>query len=231
MICVSVWAKDTAQALEEMELGSPLADLLELRLDAMEKPDLELLLAHKKTPVIVTVRPPSEGGSFGGTEKERLELLLGSIALGADFVDVELRAPRPFLRRIIEEVRQRGTTKLILSWHNWSYTPPLAFLVKLARKCVRLGADIPKVVTMARRFEDNLIALNLISWGASRGIPIVSFCMGETGRVSRVMAPLFGAPFTYGCMDKGKEAAPGQIPVRDIRKVLGILDNNFRKET
>jgi len=47
--------------------------------------------------------------------------------------------------------------------------------------------------------------------------------MGEQGRISRVMAPLLGSHLTYAALDKGEEAAPGQMTVEEMKQVLNII--------
>jgi 3-dehydroquinate dehydratase I len=82
------------------------------------------------------------------------------------------------------------------------------------------GADICKVVTTAQNFEDNLTALQINSeFPESR---VISFTMGDLGLVSRVFCPLVGADFTYASIERGKESAPGQITVGELRRIYGM---------
>ena len=89
------------------------------------------------------------------------------------------------------------------------------------QKELKAGADICKVVTSARSFEDNLSVLQLIR--DFPAVKVVAFAMGPEGMASRVLAPHAGAYFTYGAVQKGKESAPGQIPVVDMLKLYEIL--------
>jgi 3-dehydroquinate dehydratase-1 len=41
--------------------------------------------------------------------------------------------------------------------------------------------------------------------------------MGEAGVMTRVLAPLYGAPFTYAALEKA--VAPGQLTVAQMRKL------------
>ena len=83
------------------------------------------------------------------------------------------------------------------------------------------GADICKVITTAQRLEDNLAVLQLIAeFPKTR---IVSFAMGPLGFTSRVLCPLVGGDFTYASIEKGKESAPGQITVSDLRKLYEMV--------
>lgn len=231
MICASIRARDTREALCEMELAFGLADLVELRLDLMEEWDLKLLLARRKGPVVVTARSGREGGGFRGGEQERIGLLGEAVKLGADFVDVELSTEGRLLETLRELLKGKGcATRLILSWHNWESTPTVRTLRAVAKRCMSAGADIAKIVTTALRPEHNLTALQLVCWGKTHGIPVISFCMGELGKPSRVMAPLLGAPFTYGCLSPEKEVAPGQVTLEELGETLRILGGGLGQE-
>src|SRR5690606_41003537 len=70
------------------------ADILELRVDGVQGLDLPALLTDRRAPVIVTCRPAWEGGRYDGAEPDRLRLLRRARALGAEFIDVEVRADR-----------------------------------------------------------------------------------------------------------------------------------------
>ena len=56
-----------------------------------------------------------------------------------------------------------------------------------------------------------------------KGLKIIAFCMGEQGKISRVMAPLLGSYLTYASLNKGEESAPGQLTVKEIKEVFRIL--------
>ena len=46
------------------------ADMVELRLDSMARPDPDAALTNRTKPAIVTCRPLREGGMFDGAEEE-----------------------------------------------------------------------------------------------------------------------------------------------------------------
>jgi 3-dehydroquinate dehydratase type I len=86
-----------------------------------------------------------------------------------------------------------------------------------------MGAHIVKICTYARAMEDNLQVLGLIPYARKKGRTIIAFCMGEKGRISRVMAPLLGSYLSYASLDKGSESAPGQLTIAEMREILRIL--------
>ncbi|MCK5552587.1 MAG: type I 3-dehydroquinate dehydratase, partial [Deltaproteobacteria bacterium] len=91
-------------------------------------------------------------------------------------------------------------------------------------ECNGAGADIVKIVTYANTMEDNLRVLGLIPHTRRTGGEIIAFCMGELGRISRIMAPLLGSYFSYASLERGAESAPGQLTIEEIKGVFKILN-------
>ncbi|MFC2011226.1 type I 3-dehydroquinate dehydratase [Chloroflexota bacterium] len=175
------------------------------------------LVKRFNKPWIACNRNAEEGGGWQGNEARRLEKLLQAIELGADIVDIELRTRN--LENIVQLVKKR--TKCLLSFHYLEKTPTLDEMKEVVRRQLKAGADICKVVTTAQRFEDNLTVLQLIS--AFPAIRLVSFAMGTSGSISRVLCPLVGGDFTYASIEEGKESAQGQITVGDLAKIYDIV--------
>jgi 3-dehydroquinate dehydratase len=47
--------------------------------------------------------------------------------------------------------------------------------------------------------------------------------MGEYGRVSRLLSPLFGGFFTFAALELGSETASGQMTVKEMRSAYEVL--------
>jgi 3-dehydroquinate dehydratase type I len=227
MICIPIVAPTTEAAVAQMERGLPLADVVELRIDQIEDCDLTQLLAiqRKETPVIVTNRRADEGGAFPGTERERVDLLKEAVALGADYVDIEARTEKLLLKELAVQIeKHNGRTKRIVSYHDFSATPSEEALREGFEECVTTKADIVKICTYAHTVEDNLRVLGVIPYARNKGQEIIALCMGEKGRISRVMAPLVGAAWGYASLERGAESAPGQLTIEEIRLIAQILE-------
>jgi 3-dehydroquinate dehydratase type I len=225
MICIPIVAKDQRAALMQMERGFPLADILELRIDQIKNLNLEGLLRRKRGRVLVTNRRKDEGGGFSGTERERVELLKEAVALGVDYVDIEVRTEEALIKELSGKIgNHHGRVKWIVSHHDFSGTPSERSLRRRLDECNRTGADIVKIVTYANTVDDNLRVLGLIPYARRRGLEIIAFCMGEVGQISRIMAPLLGSYSSYVSLEKGAESAPGQLTVEEIRQVFSILN-------
>jgi len=198
-----------------------LADLIELRVDYLRNAELEMLLKAGEKPLIVTNRRRAEGGRYRGDDQKRLAILREAADLGAAFVDVEMRTERSSLRELI---KNKSGTRMILSFHDFRRTLSPGELRKLSDHMVRYGADVAKIVTFARSWDDNLKVLALIPYARKRKQAIVAFCMGKKGKISRIFAPLLGSAWTYASLDRRRASAPGQLTVEEMREIWEKLE-------
>jgi 3-dehydroquinate dehydratase type I len=211
--------KRPGQVLETMTKARDMgANLLEWRLDVTREPEVESVLHHAPLPVIATVRPSEHGGHFNGTKEEQLRLLLRATAGGSSYVDWEFRRHED-LPDELAPMREQ----VILSYHNFQETPPDSTLESLFNEMAAVKAGVVKVVTLAQKMEDNISLLNLIRQGKNQGIQVVAFCLGSLGRISRVACLLVGGAFTYAALKRGAEAAPGQLTVSEMHRLLEML--------
>jgi 3-dehydroquinate dehydratase type I len=213
-ICAAI-VSDDLDALDGVE---PLVDLFEVRIDLIGK-GWRKVAAHLKKPWIACNRRVDEGGKWAGRESARIKVLRSAVDLGAKIVDIELATPDA--AEIVKEIKD--TAVCLLSYHNIKETPPLDRLRQIVINQIAAGAGICKVVTKARSFVDNLTVLQLISDFSSANI--VSFAMGATGQLSRVLCPLVGGYFTYASIKAGRESAEGQVTAEELRKIYGMLAN------
>lgn len=197
--------------------------MIEIRLDEFEEIDrLSDIVSWTKIPLIATSRPLKEGGKFKGNEEKRKEILLSAAKAGFEYVDIELSSP--LLQEMIDELKKYNV-KIIISFHDFEKTPRIDELKNILNQEINYGADVCKIVTMANKLEDNLTILNFLNEESKR-VKLVSFAMGEYGKISRVFSPLFGSYFTFVSLEKGKETAPGQLTIYELRSIyeaLGLL--------
>jgi len=211
-ICAVIVSDDLA-AIKEIE---PLIDLFEVRIDLIGNGWQELV-KQLNQPWIACNRRADEGGRWGKGEPERIDELLKATELGADMIDIELRTAN--LSEAIGLIKPRA--KCLISFHDLKGTPPFDEIKAMVQRQIDAGADVCKLVTTARSFEDNVTVLQLIS--SFPNTKIVSFAMGHLGLVSRILCPLVGGDFTYASIEKGKESAAGQITATDLRKIYEMV--------
>jgi 3-dehydroquinate dehydratase / shikimate dehydrogenase len=175
------------------------ADLIELRLDLFQPRSIGTLrkLCHK--PVIFKLE----------------EIDFDLLSLLPDCVDL----PHTTSGEVFEEIRKRFPTIIrICSYHNDETTGDLESLfLKIRSK----PAELYKIATMAQSTTDALRMLQLVKKYRCIGI-----CMGELGSITRILAPVFGAPWTYAPCSEKQQTAPGQILLKDLVKIY-----NFKEHT
>jgi 3-dehydroquinate dehydratase type I len=204
-LAVALAPRDTATAQQQLRNAALVADLAELRLDLMEGFDLPAILADRPCPVIVTCRPVREGGRYAGDEQRRLDIVRQAIELGADYVDVEADS--------VASLGARGATRLIVSHHDFEHLP--ADLFGAWRRLREAGADVVKLVGMARDARDNVPMLDLL---AAATAPTIALCMGPLGLPSRVLALRYPQCFlTFAALEDQGGTAPGQISAACMR--------------
>jgi len=209
-IAIPIFQKDKESILEvAKDCIIKGADILELRIDGMENPNPTIvreILEEINFPTIATNRIASEGGSFKGSEEDRIQILQECADI-ADFIDVELQTDK----KLIESITDTGV-KTIISYHNFKQTPSLDFLSDIVYQEKEIG-DIAKIAVMPNNLEDTLTILAILSHFDNT----VAISMGELGSYTRVIASKFNAPFTFAVAND--VTAPGQIDI-DTMKVL-----------
>lgn len=222
-ICASVFPQSIPEALKLIDRAEKEdIDLIEIRLDSLENYDgLSKLGKHGKIQKIATDRLTNYRGRFRGTEAEQKQILLTAAKTGFDYVDVELAASN--LKEFTMEASDHGA-KVIVSFHDFDGTLKFTELDSILEREIGCGADVCKIITTAKQIEDNLALLNFTA-AASKRTNVICFAMGEAGKVSRLLSPLFGGFLTFAALEHGSETAPGQLSVQDMRvtyKLLGL---------
>jgi len=220
-ICVSIPPQTVAEALDLIKKAeSQNADFIEIRLDSLKEHNQLADIAHcSNTPLIATNRSTECQGKFLGSETERQKILMDAAKNGFEYVDIELNTPK--LKNIISDMREMGA-KPIVSFHDFNKTPNSTQLNKILKKEIASGAEICKIVTTARFVEDNLTVLDFVS-KVSKNARIVCFSMGELGKPSRLLSPVFGAFFTLASLESGRKTAPGQLTIQEMRSAYEAL--------
>lgn len=220
-IVVSHIASDFDSLSKQVLRQAKLADVLELRLDRIGNPGeekLRALIRDARKPVIVACPGPEAFGHFAGSDDERIALLRTAARAGAAFVDVDVR-----LSLELGEVRGDGKCHRIVSYHDTEATSDdLRGLLDEVERVLYEG-DLVKLVAHAKTCADGLRMLRFVR---ERGGGLIGFCSGDAGSFTRILAPIFGSPFTYAApailpgMPEPPATAPGQIRVNDLRAQL-----------
>jgi 3-dehydroquinate dehydratase-1/3-dehydroquinate dehydratase/shikimate dehydrogenase len=224
-ICVSIADEQTETALEIAKQAEEQADIIEIRLDTLKQPAIDPFIAGLSKPLLFTNRPDWEGGNYKAEEAERVSFLQEAILAGAAFVDIEVKTSHS-LKQMLFKAIDTTKTKLIISWHDFSGTPSSQELSDILHQQRASGAHVGKIVTMAEDYQDVLRVLNLQTEAAEHDFPLIAFCMGKAGMISRMATLKLGGFMTYAAPDTGNAAAPGQLPVSFVRQTITRLTND-----
>ena len=182
-----------------------------------------LRAAVRELPVIFTRRSIREGGEQIAIDDDGVVRLYDAVSASGlvDFLDFEMGNDAEHIRRVRESARGHGT-RLILSYHNFGYTPGEDLLVQRFLEAERLGADVAKVAVMPRDRSDVLALLSATARADAKArIPLISMAMGPLGAVTRMVGGVFGSSLSFAV--GAASSAPGQIPIADLKVVYDVI--------
>lgn len=222
-VCVTIAASSPTKVSSDLKGALVKSEYAELRLDFL-KPNqipfcLTLVKKHLKR-CICTLRPTSEGGKFSGSEKERISILKLVSEFEPYLLDVEYNTLRRN-KELVKYLKSRKTRTLV-SWHDFAKTPNEQTLKLMFKKMSKFSSNI-KIVTTAKTIDDTIRILSLYKI-RTRKVSLISFAMGDYGRMSRILCTKLGSPYTY--VSLGKPVAPGQFSLKEMKSILSLEDKN-----
>ena len=210
MICISVTPESRQLAKVDIYNAANQCDLVEVCLDRLAKePDVKDMISGCKKPVLISCRPPQEGGKFDGTEDERMQLLRQAILAGPDYIELD---PASAMK-----IPRFGKTQRVISFA--SLTRPLNDVEEAFDEATRCKADIVKFTWPTEILESAWPLLAVVS--QKRLLPVVGLGLGRCGLTFSLLGRKYGSPWIYAALEKGMEAFPGQPTV-------GELDDIYR---
>lgn len=216
--CISIAENSPYKTNQTLKTALKKSDYVEIRFDFLKvehiPETLELIKKHMNR-IVCTLRPKKEGGMFPGTEKERIAIIKLIAEYNPFLLDIEFNT----ISRNISLVKYLKMTKtrLLVSWHDFKKTPNSKKLEKKLRQMKKFSSDV-KIVSTARSSDDATRMLELYS---KRGkVNLISFAMGDFGRISRILCLFLGSPYTY--VSLGKAVAPGQFNVDEVKKIVNL---------
>lgn len=199
------------------------ADAVEFRMDLASDPLAALADYDGDLPLIATNRDPAEGGEADAPERERLatlETASAHDAVGA--VDVELASLRTDPGAAAAATARDNGTVVIASVHDFETTPPAERLDELLAAAADHG-DVGKAAVTATDRADALRVLSATHRATVRGDRVATTAMGEAGRHTRAVAPLYGSKIGYAPVDPAEATAPGQYDLATLATLIDRL--------
>ena len=234
-ICVPIVGRTRDEIINEAKALEDIPkDLVEWRADWFEEilePEKaseilrELRMILKEVPLLFTFRSAEEGGNQTISADKYLEINRAAIeSENVDLVDVEIFSAEETVREIIVCAHKKNV-KIIASNHDFEKTPEKEELVLRLRNMQEAGADILKIAVMPQSEKDVLTLFTATEEMVSNYArqPVVTMAMSGLGAVSRLAGEVFGSAITFGSAEKA--SAPGQIPAKELKKILDLLHN------
>ncbi|KAJ6447913.1 EPSP synthase-domain-containing protein, partial [Mycena vitilis] len=227
---------DITPALNHIDDLTQGVDALELRVDLLNdltsfgssipsvsyvKDQIAALRRSTSLPLIFTIRTVSQGGAFpDDAEKEAFELLKLALALGVEYLDVEISLPESMIRELIS---RKGHSNIIASWHDWSGNMKWDGPAVKEKYAIADGVgDIIKIIGRADTLRDNFTLYDFVQEVNSKpdAKPIIAINMGSEGQMSRILNPTF-SPVSHPRLPT--KSAPGQLSFVEIQRALHLI--------
>jgi len=247
MICIPVKTKNFKKLVEDFRISQGFGDLVEIWFDEIPEKDLteqnlKKILQLKKKPIIYkyTAKCTSFGAAYfrrgaGKSRYRRENLILKHLKI--DYIDMDIETPVNLIKTI---KKLSPKSKIIISYHNFKSTPKDNELKRIAKKCLKKGADIIKIAAFAKTVKDSIRMLKFLEQTkrsfvlANKGfcvskntstvkVKAICLCMGEKGRITRMAGHLFGNYLMYAPLELKKETAEGQIDVKKLRNFQNLI--------
>ncbi|MBL7001723.1 MAG: type I 3-dehydroquinate dehydratase [Nitrosopumilus sp.] len=216
--CVSIAEKTPYKIKQTLKIALKKSDYVEVRLDFLkieQIPEALEIIKKDLNKIVCTLRPKTEGGKFLGNEKERIAILKLIAEYNPFLLDIEFNTLKKnsLLRKYLKSTK----TKLLVSWHDFKKTPSSTELKKKMNQMSKLSSNV-KIVSTAKTTNDANRMLELYSKKGNNNL--ISFAMGDFGRISRILCLYLGSPYTY--VSLGKAIAPGQFSVDEVKKITNL---------
>jgi len=199
------------------------ADLVEFRMDLAEDPLADLDDYDGELPVLATNRPEWEGGE--ADDEGRVDALAEAARTDCvAAIDVELAS-------LVEDdgdgaealAAARSTeTATVVSTHDFEGAPDLSGMADRLGEACSLG-DVGKLAVTPTDRGDALNLLRVTHEYSAAGMTVSTMGMGELGRHTRAVAPLYGSTLGYAPVDPEAATAPGQYSAAALRDLLAEL--------
>jgi len=211
-----------SDSLDVTAAAADTADAVEFRMDLAERPLDELAGYEGTLPVLATNRAAWEGGEASDDE-ERLNALAAAAEHAAvEAVDVELASLTDGDGERVVDTAHKNDAAVVVSAHDFAGTPPRDAMRETLESAANRG-DVGKLAVSAATRRDVLDLLSVTLERDEAGDAVATMAMGEAGRHSRAVAPLYGSKIGYAPVDPADATAPGQYDLDTLAALVERL--------
>ena len=216
--CISIGENTPEKIRSKLKVALKKSDYVEIRLDFLKSEQVPKTLEIIKkdlNKVVCTLRPKTEGGKFAGNEKERISIIKLIAEYNPFLLDIEFNTLNK--NKELFKYLKSTKTKLLVSWHDFKKTPGNLELKNKIKQMSKFSTNV-KIVSTAKSTDDSTRMLELYKNKGKNNL--ISFAMGDFGRISRILCLYLGSPYTY--VSLGKAIAPGQFSVDEVKKIINL---------
>ena len=216
--CISIGENTPEKIRSKLKVALKKSDYVEIRLDFLKSEQIPKTLEIIKkdlNKVVCTLRPKTEGGKFAGNEKERISIIKLIAEYNPFLLDIEFNTLNK--NKELFKYLKSTKTKLLVSWHDFKKTPKNSELKNKIKQMSKFSTNV-KIVSTAKSTDDSTRMLELYNNKGKNNL--ISFAMGDFGRISRILCLYLGSPYTY--VSLGKAIAPGQFSVDEVKKIINL---------
>jgi 3-dehydroquinate dehydratase I len=146
--------------------------------------------------------------------------IIQSLSKKQVFVDLDVSLQTDEIQAVHAE---RLSLKLILSYHNYSFTPSDTQLRTTVSQMQSWKAHICKIATYCKNQRDSLRLMELLIDLREAGQKTIVLGMGPHGTITRIFGTMWGNEMTFAPLTDDERSAPGQLTRDRLETILETL--------
>ncbi len=196
-------------------------------------------------PLLFTIKDKKEQGNFEGTLNDKKEISRKIIAKileyskhtsnniknNPDYLDLDYNFDDDNLYEFFEEIKRTRNSQeiknkdfqLILSAHFFEGTPSFPSLKNRTQLMQNRGADIVKIAAMPHDEKDVLTIFRVAENFKRKEIKYIAISMGNIGKISRVLTPLWGGEMMFASLSAENASANGQMTISELYSLASFF--------
>jgi 3-dehydroquinate dehydratase len=141
------------------------------------------------------------------------------LQLSPVYFDIEYDTEKNFIDGMLMKYPD---VKIIFSYHNFTKTP--FNLRSILDNMLLDGVSVYKIATKANSMLDSMRMLNFLSkLNSVNEIKLTGICMGDFGRITRLLSSLYGSFINYTYFPYEHLTAFGQISIEEMLKFFSLI--------
>ncbi|HID91809.1 TPA: type I 3-dehydroquinate dehydratase [Candidatus Peregrinibacteria bacterium] len=198
--------------------------------------------------LLFTLKGEKEQGNFSGTVSDTKEIsrkiitkiseyskhskhTSNNIKNNPDYLDLDYNFDDDNLYEFFEEIKRTRNAQaikntdfqLILSAHFFEGTPSFPSLKNRTQLMQNRGADIVKIAAMPHDEKDVLTIFRVAENFKRKDISYIAISMGNIGKISRVLTPLWGGKMMFASLSSDNASASGQMTIDELDSLFSIF--------